>query len=325
MSHYDIVGLGNAIVDILAHEEDSLINQLGLNKGAMTLVDLDQANSIYEKMGQTMMQSGGSAANTIVGIASFGGKCAFIGKVNDDEFGRSFAHDMQALSVDFHDKTASDIAPTAHCHILVTPDGERTMCTYLGISTEFSEDDIDPEKIENAKLLYLEGYLFDKPKAKAAFQKAASIAKANKTKVALTLSDPFCVTRHRDEFRALVKDHVDLVFCNEQELLELYETQDFSEALNVLKHDCLHAAVTRGDKGAIVIKDNERFDIKAIPVNHVVDTTGAGDLFAAGFLYAFANDQSPAECGQLGVAAAAEVITHMGPRPEIDLKTLLAA
>ncbi len=324
---YDVTAVGNAIVDVLASAQDAFLDAHKLPKGNMTLVTRRQSDQLFNVMGSVKQQSGGSAANTVAGIASLGGQCAFIGKVSDDEMGNVFRHDMHAMGVDF--RTAMGDAQgdetTAKCMILITPDAERTMATYLGISTELAPDDLDPSKIRNAKVTYLEGYLFDKELAKEAFHAASIMAHTAGKMVALTLSDPFCVTRHRDDFKKLVTGHVDLLFCNEQELLTLYETTDIDAALSRIADHTEVCAVTRGAKGATVIFHGTKFDIPAVPVARVVDTTGAGDLFAAGFLYGFTQDMNPFECGMLGAKAAAEIISHVGARPERNLKELLAA
>lgn len=326
-SSYDVTAVGNAIVDVLAQAQEAFIEAHKLPKGNMTLVTRRQSDKLFDVMGTVKQQSGGSAANTIAGIASMGGKCAFIGKVADDEMGRVFRHDMHAMNVDF--RTAAGDAEgehaTARCMVLVTPDADRTMATYLGISTELAPDDLDPSKIRNAKITYLEGYLFDKDMAKDAFHAAALMAHTAGKMVALTLSDPFCVTRHREDFKKLVSGHVDLLFCNEQELLTLYDTTDFDAALARVSDHTEVCAVTQGAKGATIMFHGTKFQIPAAPVTRVVDTTGAGDLFAAGFLYGFTHGKDPFECGNLGAKAAAEIISHIGARPERDLKELLAA
>lgn len=323
---YDVTAVGNAIVDILTHSDQAFLTTHGLNKGTMTLIDTDKCQSIYNAMGQTIQQSGGSAANTVVGIASFGGKCAYIGKVSNDEIGNVFRHDMVGQGIDFDTKPGDEtLPPTARCMIMVTEDADRTMATYLGVSTELAPDDLDHAKIRDAKVTYLEGYLFDKELAKEAFNAAAIIAHMADGEVALTLSDPFCVNRHREDFLNLVDGHIDILFANEQELLALYETTDFSEAVQRIAKTVSVCAITQGAKGATIIKDGAIYTVKAEPVEKLVDTTGAGDLFAAGFLYGYTRGMSPEECGQLGAKAAAEIISHVGARPEKQLKTLLAA
>ncbi len=322
---YDVIAVGNAIVDILSHEEEEFLTNNGLIKGAMTLVDEVQSDALYNKMGSTIEQSGGSAGNTIAGIASFGGKCAYIGKVAEDQFGKIFRHDMKAIGVDHttsYDKTGT---PTARSLIAVTPDGQRTMSTYLGVSTDLSEKDLEEQKIRGAQVTYLEGYLFDKPTAKKAFQRSAQIAHDASRKVSLTLSDVFCVERHRDEFLNLVANHIDILFANEQELMALYQTDRFENALTMVENDCPIVAVTRGEKGSVILWSGHEYTIEAEKVDKVVDTTGAGDLYAAGFLYGYTHGLPPQECGRLGSIAAAEIISHMGARPEKKLAELMAA
>lgn len=322
---YDVLAVGNAIVDILSHENDDFLTDNGLAKGGMSLVDQNQSKALYDKMGTTKQQSGGSAANTVAGIASFGGKCAYIGKVADDEFGKIFRHDMTAIGVEHTTEFDTSGTPTAKCLIAVTPDGQRTMSTYLGVSTDLSSDDLDLTKISAAQVVYLEGYLFDKLSAKAAFKSAAEIAHKAGRKVSLTLSDGFCVDRHRAEFRDLVANHVDILFANEQEIMALYETEHFEDALAMVEAECSIVAVTRSEKGSVILWGGTEYPVDAQPVTQVVDTTGAGDLYAAGFLYGYTQGKSPAECGRLGSIAAAEVISHMGARPDKKLAELLAA
>lgn len=321
---YDVLAVGNAIVDILSHETDEFLQDNNLVKGSMALIDEVQSQSLYDKMGVTVEQSGGSAGNTIAGIASFGGQCAYIGKVANDQFGKVFRHDMTAIGVDYATDFAIGDTPTAQCLIAVTPDGQRTMSTYLGVSTDLSEADLDEDKIKAAQVVYLEGYLFDKPKAKQAFQKAAQYAHDAGNKVSLTLSDGFCVERHRSEFRELVANHVDILFANEQELKALYETDHFEEAITMVENDCPIVAVTRGENGSVILWDGQEYSVDAYPVQKVIDTTGAGDLYAAGFLYGYTQGYNAQECGRLGSIAAAEIISHMGARPEKQLSDLAA-
>lgn len=325
-SYYDVTAVGNAIVDMISLVNDEFPAQQGLQKGVMTLVDKDQSQKLFEASGQLTQQSGGSAANTIAGIASFGGRCAYIGKVADDATGNVFRHDMKAQNIDFDTPAdnESDI-PTARCMIFVTPDAERTMATYLGVSTELAPDDLDSAKIRNAQVTYLEGYLFDKELAKEAFHAAAIMAHTAGKLVALTLSDPFCVERHRADFLTLIDGHIDILFANEQELLSLYQTSDLADALKRVGETVSVCAVTQGEKGATILFHGQQFDIPATPITQLVDTTGAGDMFAAGFLYGFTKGMDPQQCGVLGARAAASIISHIGARPEIDFKTLLAA
>jgi sugar/nucleoside kinase (ribokinase family) len=319
----DVLALGNAIVDVIARcEEDFLVHQ-GVAKGSMTLIDEDRAESIYAAMGPATITSGGSAANTVVGAASFGARAAFIGKVKADPVGDLFAHDIVASGVAFGTALAREGKATARSFILVTPDGERTMNTYLGACQDLSEADIDPATVQSASVTYLEGYLWDPPAAKAAFRKAADIAHAAGREVALTLSDSFCVNRYRDEFRLLISGGtVDLVFANEHELKALYETADFDTALEALRRDARRAAVTRSEKGAVIIEGNKTFAIPAYPIETLVDATGAGDAYAAGFLFGYTAGLGYEKAGRLGALAASHVIQKIGARPEKSLKVL---
>jgi sugar/nucleoside kinase (ribokinase family) len=320
---YDVVGIGNAIVDVIARADDDFLIAQNMQKGGMALIDEARAQAIYDAMGPAIEISGGSAANTIAGVASFGGRAAFVGKVKDDELGRAFAHDIRAGKIAFDTPPASDGPSTARCYIVVTPDGERTMNTYLGAAQDLHPNDIDPDTIASARITYLEGYLWDPPHAKAAFRKAATIAHDAGRVVALTLSDSFCVDRYRDEFLKLLRDGtVDLLFANEAELKSLYETADFDTGLAALRQDAKLAVVTRSEKGCVVVNAEGVRAVTAMPVEKVVDTTGAGDLFAAGFMAGLANGADYVRAGQLGALAAAEVIQHMGARPERSLKEL---
>lgn len=325
-SYYDVTAVGNAIVDMISFVDEEFLAAHGLSKGMMTLVDREQSQRLFDAAGQLTQQSGGSAANTIAGIASFGGRCAYIGKTADDETGKVFHHDMKAQGIDF-DTAAEDasLIPTAKCMIFVTPDAERTMATYLGVSTELAPDDLDSAKIRNAQVTYLEGYLFDKELAKESFHAAAIMAHTAGRLVALTLSDPFCVGRHRKDFLALIDGHIDILFANENELLSLYETDDWDHALERVGESVSVCAVTQGEKGATVLFHGQRFVIPATPVEKLVDTTGAGDMFAAGFLYGFTQGMTPEQCGTLGTRAASSIISHVGARPEIEFKSLLDA
>ena len=319
----DVLGIGNAIVDVLSHAEDSFLDSHGLTKGAMALIDPDQVKTLYDAMGPGVEISGGSAANTIAGLASFGGRGAFIGKVRDDQLGDVFAHDIRALGVRFDTRPTSDGASTARCLILVTPDAQRTLNTFLGACVELRPEDIDADLVEASAVTYLEGYLWDPPRAKNAFRKAVEIAHNAGRKVALTLSDSFCVDRYRDEFCALVAGGADIVFANETELLSLYRVDTFDEGLQAIRENCEVAALTRSEKGSVIVDHEEVHVIDAAPVEHVVDTTGAGDLFAAGFLYGYTRGDGLAECGRLGSLAAAEIISHFGARPDVALSTLV--
>lgn len=324
-AHYDVIGIGNAIVDVIARTEDDFLIANNLNKGAMRLIDEPEAERLYHAMGPATIVSGGSAANTIVGIASLGGKAAFIGKVKTDEVGKIFTHDIEAIGVSFKTAHAVDGPATARSFILVTPDGERTMNTYLGACQNLGPDDLDAARIEAAEITYLEGYLWDPPEAKKAFRKASEIAHQAKRKVALTLSDSFCVDRYRDEFRDLIRTRaVDIVFANEHELKSLYETADFDTAVKAFREDAALAVVTRSEKGSLTISPAGLIEAPAFPIGNLVDTTGAGDLFAAGYLFGLARGADYKTCAQLGAMAAAEVIQHIGARPEVSLKDLAA-
>jgi sugar/nucleoside kinase (ribokinase family) len=322
-ARFDVLGIGNAIVDVIARAEDDFLVRQGMNKGAMTLIDEERAEQIYEAMGPAVEVSGGSAANTIVGVASLGGSAAFVGKVRDDALGRVFAHDIRAVGVNFDTPPAFDGASTGRCYVLVTPDGERTLNTYLGAAQDLHQNDIDAEAVAGAAITYLEGYLWDPKSAKDAFLKAASIAHDARRHVALSLSDAFCVDRWRDEFLHLVRTGtVDMLFANESELRSLYQTADFDTAAAALRKDARLAVVTRSEKGCVVLAPDEIAEVPASRVERVVDTTGAGDLFAAGFLFGLARGFDFEVCGRLGALAAAEVIQHLGARPETDLKAL---
>lgn len=319
---YQLTGLGNAIVDIISSDSDQFLEAYGIAKGGMTLIDEDRAKALYAAVGPAREVSGGSAANTMAGFASFGGRGVYLGKVADDQLGDIFAHDIQAIGVHYNTPRLSGGPETARCLIIVTPDAQRSMNTYLGASVEFSEADVDEEIIANSQYIYLEGYLFDKAPAKKAYQRATSIAHKNGGKVSLTLSDSFCVERHRADFLNLLKE-TDVLFANEAELCALYQT-DFDNAVAQVRKACPLAAVTRSEKGSIVITPDQIIEIAAEPVSKLVDTTGAGDQYAAGFLYGLVNNMPLERCGKLGSIAAAEVISHVGPRPETSLAKLAA-
>jgi sugar/nucleoside kinase (ribokinase family) len=322
-ARYDVLGIGNAIVDVLARTDDDFLVRQNMRKGAMTLIDEERATAIYDAMGPAVEISGGSAANTIVGCASLGGRAAFVGKVKDDELGRVFAHDIRAAGVAFDTPPAFDGPSTARCYVLVSPDGERTMNTYLGAAQDLHPRDIDPDTIAAAAITYLEGYLWDPKHAKDAFLKAAAAAHEAKRMVALTLSDAFCVDRWRDEFLGLVRaGTVDLLFANAAELHSLYQTADFDTALAALRGEARLAVVTRSENGCMVVSRDQVLAVPAAPVERVVDTTGAGDLFAAGFLYGLSQGAGHERAASLGALAAAEVIQHLGARPEASLKAL---
>jgi sugar/nucleoside kinase (ribokinase family) len=324
-STLDVVGIGNALIDVLSHESDAFLEAQGLVKGGMELIDTDRARSLYDAMGPATEASGGSAANTMVGIASFGGSAAFIGRVRDDELGTVFAHDIRAAGVQFDTPPATEGAPSGRCLIVVTPDAERTLSTFLGAAAEIGPEDVSPDLIASAQITYLEGYLFDQPSAKEAFRHAAREAHEAGRRVALTLSDGFCVDRHRRDFQALVEHEVDILFGNEHEICALYEVEQFDDALQHVNHQCEIAALTRSAKGSVVISGEEVHVIDPTPVpGGVVDTTGAGDLYAAGFLYGFTHGYDLGRCGQLGSLAASEVISHLGARPLVSLAELAA-
>jgi sugar/nucleoside kinase (ribokinase family) len=323
---YDVLGIGNAIVDILAKTDDAFLATHGMTKGAMALIDEAQAAAIYQAMGPATEISGGSAANTIAGIANFGARAAFVGKVRDDQLGGVFSHDIRASHVAFETRPAFAGPATARCYVLVTPDGERTMNTYLGAAQDLSPADIDPAQIAAAAIVYLEGYLWDPQDAKEAFLKAAGVAHAHGRRVALTLSDAFCVGRYRDEFLHLIRSNtVDIVFANAAELAALYHNDDFDAALAQLRADAALAVVTRSEKGCVVATKDSVTPVPAYPVKQVLDTTGAGDLFAAGFLFGTVRGFDHARCGRLGALAAAEVIQQIGARPQASLKALAQA
>jgi sugar/nucleoside kinase (ribokinase family) len=318
----DVVGIGNALVDVLSQEDEAFLAGQGLVKGAMQLVDEARARELYAAMGPAVEISGGSAANTIVGVASFGGRAHYVGKVRDDQLGEVFSHDLRAVGVGYSTPAATTGPPTGRCLIVVTPDAQRTLTTYLGASVHLGPGEIDKRLIERASILYLEGYLFDPPEAQRAFRAAADMAHAAGRKVALTLSDPFCVDRHRDAFRELVERHVDVLFANEAEIRSLYQTTDFDGALRQVRGHCAVAALTRSERGSVVVAGDEVHVIAANPVKTVVDTTGAGDLYAAGFMIGLSRGLDPATCGRLGSLAAAEVISHVGARPQTPLAEL---
>lgn len=323
-AEFDVTGIGNAIVDVIAHADDAFLAANGIEKGAMTLIDAARAEELYGRMGPGVEISGGSAGNTMAGIASLGGRGAYIGKVHNDQLGQVFRHDIRAAGVRFETEAGHGGAPTARCLILVTPDAQRSMNTFLGACVELGPEDIDETLIANSQVTYLEGYLWDPPRAKEAFRKAASVAHGAGRKVSLSLSDSFCVHRHHAEFLDLVENHVDILFANEHEITALYKTDRFKDALEAVKRLGKVAALTRSEKGAVIVSGGAVVEVPAAPVERVVDTTGAGDLYAAGFLHGFTRGLSPAVCGRLGAVAAAEVIGHVGARPEVTLADLVA-
>jgi sugar/nucleoside kinase (ribokinase family) len=319
----DVVGIGNAIVDVIAHGEDEFLAREGLVKGTMTLIDADRADALYRMMGPAIEASGGSAGNTMAGIASLGGTGAYIGKVHDDFLGQLYRHDITAAGVRFETPAATSGPGTARCLILVTPDGQRTMNTYLGACVGLGPADIDPDLLAAAQVTYLEGFLFDPPLAQEAFRKAAAIAHSAGRQVALSLSDPFCVGRHRAAFRDLVDGHIDILFANEAEICSLYETDDFAAATAAVRGHVAIAALTRSAAGSVVVAEEAEHPVAAAPVARVVDTTGAGDLYAAGFLYGLTRGLPLPACGEIGSLCAAEIISHFGARPEVKLSDLV--
>ena len=322
-TRFDVVGIGNAIVDVLAHADDQFIKDLDLVKGSMNLIDEETAETVYGKMGPGVECSGGSAANTIAALASLGGSGAFIGKVKDDQLGQVFRHDISSLGITFDTAPDSDGASTARCMINVTPDAQRTMQTFLGACVNLGPDDIDEDVIAAAKVTYMEGYLWDPEHAKQAFRKAAKIAENAGRAVSLSLSDPFCVDRHRDDFLELVKHHVNVLFANEEEIMSLYQVDNFDDALQAVRADCDIAALTRSEKGSVIVRGEEVHIVDAEPVDRVVDTTGAGDAFAAGFLHGLTTGQPLEVSARIGGICAAEVISHVGARPDVSLKNLV--
>jgi sugar/nucleoside kinase (ribokinase family) len=321
-STYDVVAVGNAIIDILKSVSDAFLAEENIAKGAMTLIDEARADHLTSRLADPVVAAGGSAANTVTGVASFGGKAGYIGKVAQDELGARFTKEFRAAGVAFNTPPRAGTPGTARSLIVVTSDGQRSMNTYLGASTLLGAEDVDTDLIQAGETLFLEGYLFDRDEAKAAFIRAAEIARAAGRKVSLTLSDTFCVDRHRDSFRHLVSGHVDILFCNESEILSLYQSSDLGDALSQARNACPLVAVTRSEHGSLIATPGETVEVKAAPVSKVVDSTGAGDQYAAGFLFGYARTRTLAECGALASLAAAEVISHMGPRPEIKLRDL---
>lgn len=322
MPGFDVVGVGNAIVDVIVHVDDDFIVTHDLNKGAMTLIDAERAVALYDAMPAGIEASGGSAANTIAGVASFGGRAAYIGKVRDDQLGSVFRHDIRAAGVAFDVPFAVKGPPTARCLIQVTPDAQRTMNTFLGVSSLLSPADVDPALVASAKVVYCEGYLWDVDIAKAAIRTAMDAGRAAGAKVALTLSDAFCVDRHRDEWLELIDSRVDIVFANETEICSLYET-DWETAAAKIAGQVEVACLTRSEHGSVIVTPTERIAVAPHRVEHLVDTTGAGDLYASGFLYGYTHGLPLAECGRLASLAAAEIISHLGARPAVALRSLL--
>ena len=322
---YDVLTIGNAIVDIIARAEDDFLVENNINKAAMNLIDAERAVKLYDAMGPAIEASGGSAANTAAGVASLGGTAAYFGKVADDHLGGVFGHDIKAAGVDFTTEPLNGHPPTARSMIFVTPDGERSMNTYLGACVELGPDDIDSDMVADARITYFEGYLWDPPLAKDAIRLAAEIAHKNGRQVAMTLSDSFCVDRYRDEFLNLMRSRtVDIVFANEAELKSIYQTSSFEAGLQAIREDCALGIVTRGELGSVVVTFEKTHVVEAIPVRELVDTTGAGDLYAAGFLYGLTHGMSDEDCARLGGLAATQVIEQIGPRPLVRLADVAA-
>ena len=324
-SSLDVVGIGNAIVDVLVQTDDVFLTQHGLQKGGMALIDEQQAETLYTASGPGLETSGGSVANTMVGIAQLGGRAGFIGRVRDDQLGGIFSHDIRAVGARFETPAATSGATTARCLIYVTPDAERTMCTFLGASTQLEPEDLDLSMVRDTKVLYLEGYLWDSPAAKRAFIAAAETCRQSGGQVALSLSDGFCVDRHRESFLELINGHVDVLFANDVEIMSLYETDDFETALKQVCGCCTVVALTRGVEGSVVLSGDQRWDIGIFNLGDLVDTTGAGDLYAGGFLYGYTQGESLERCGQLGALCAGQVVTQLGARSQVSLQQLAAA
>ena len=320
---YDIVGIGNAIVDVISHEDENFLDTHNLIKDSMALINTDTAVSLYNEMSPTVQSSGGSAANTMSGVASFGGKAAYIGKIRDDHLGEFFAHDINAAGVHFKVKPASEGLPTARSMIIVTPDGSRTMNTYLGISTNLSKEDLDVQLLENAQILYCEGYIWDIETTKDTIRSAIAIAKGANRTISFTLSDSFCVSRHKDEWIDLINEQVDILFGNEDEIKELSGCGTLSEAAQWIQGKVKVACLTLAERGSIIVTEDEIIGVGAKAVNQVTDSTGAGDLYASGFLFGYARGLDLKICGELASIAAAEIITHTGARPLVPLKNLI--
>ena len=321
MTTFDVLTVGNAIVDIIARCEENFLVENQITKGAMNLIDAERAELLYSRMGQAVEMSGGSAGNTAAGVASFGGKAAYFGKISNDQLGEIFTHDMRGQGVHFNSSPLKGFPPTARSMIFVTPDGERSMNTYLGACVELGIGDVEEAVVAASKVTYFEGYLWDPPRAKEAIRECARIAHANGREMSMTLSDSFCVDRYREEFLDLMRSGtVDIIFANRHEVQSLYQTEDFDLALDRLAEDCKLAAVTMSEKGSIILSGKERISVEAIPVTEVVDTTGAGDLYAAGFLFGYTQGFPLADCGRLGSLAAGLIIQQMGPRSLKPLK-----
>lgn len=325
MKKFQVVGIGNAMVDVLTQETEAFLSEAGIEKGIMQLIDMDRAVDLYSRIGAAKEISGGSAANTIAGIAHLGGRTAYVGKVKDDQLGAIFAHDLRAQGAVYETKLAPKDAAqeTGRCIVIVTPDGERSMNTYLGVTEFLEPSDIDVDMMADAEWIYLEGYRFDGPDSHAAFAKAINACKSHGGKVSITLSDPFCVERHRDAFRMMIREDVDLLFCNRAEMLSMYQTEDFDVALATAAKEVSIVACTDSDNGAHILSGGQRWHAPAVPTQ-IVDATGAGDLFAGAFLWGLTNGHDLETCGRMGCVAASEVISHIGARAESDLKALFA-
>ena len=323
MKKFQVVGIGKAMVDVLARAGDAFLAEAGVQKGIMQLIDMDRAVDLYAKVGPAREVSGGSAANTIAGIAHLGGRTAYVGKVKDDQLGAIFAHDLRAQGAVYETALApkTEEAETGRCIVIVTPDGERSMNTYLGVTEFLTPDDIDEAQMANAEWIYLEGYRFDGPDSHAAFAKAIDACKGAGGKVSITLSDPFCIERHRDAFRDMIRNHVDLLFCNRAEMLSMYQTDDFEGALARAASEVAIVACTDSEHGVHILSGGDRWQVPAVPTQ-IVDATGAGDLFAGAFLWGLTNGYDLQTCGRMGNLAASEVISHIGARPEADLKKM---
>ena len=324
MKKYQIVGIGNAIVDVFTQSDEAFLAKMGIEKGIMQLVERERGELLYAAMNDRVQAPGGSVANSLAGLGNLGLKTAFIGRVHDDALGRFYAKGMAEDGTDFvNPPVQGGELPTSRSMIFVSKDGERSMNTYLGISSELGPQDVSDEVAGDTDYLFLEGYLYDKPKGKEAFERAAKLCQKTGGKAGIALSDPFCVDRHRDDFRKLVENHVDILFANEDEIKSLYQVKSFEEAAAAVNDKCEIAVLTRSEKGAVVLSNGEQIVVSAAPVTKVIDTTGAGDQFAAGFLYGFTEKMPLEKCGKLGAAAAAEVIGHIGPRPQMAYRDLI--
>ncbi len=319
----DVVGIGNAIVDVLVQKEESFLDELGLDKGSMNLVNENQANEIYKSIGPGITKSGGSAANTLAGLAQLGSKAVFIGRVKKDSFGQSFIDEIRSVGTSFNTPAAIEGPPTAHCLIIVTPDAQRTMCTYLGASVQLEPDDLDLSSLSQTKIVYLEGYLWDSPPAKRAFITAAKTCKEASGQVALSLSDSFCVDRHRESFLELLHENVDILFANESEIISLYKSPDLEHAINKTKGNCKVAVITCSERGSVILSGEQRLEVPAYKLGKVIDTTGAGDLYAGGFLHGYTKGLPLYTCGNIGSLCAGQVITEIGPRSNVSLQNLI--